>query len=177
MQSDHLVVLDRGRSDTMSSMEADLLPVLDEAFPCDGCPMSWRCAQGMACRAFAAYTTSKGVEARWRSLPRVPDRDLYIRMYGKQTRMRRPAKAPRVDTAGAIAERKRQASATRLLSAGLIQPPISPQRPTPRRIDPSIRARASAQRRDPWRLLMAGGPLLMGTDRRRLAQGTSVTRT
>jgi hypothetical protein len=95
-----------------------LTEIWHEAWPCSDCPHTWRCRQGMACAAFLAYTRSNGNEARWRPAPRHPDRDIYIRMYGKQSQTGRLPQAskpaPRVDTRAAAAERKRQATAAQL---------------------------------------------------------------
>jgi len=58
--------------------------------PCDACRNAARCgAQHEACPAFSLYVQN-GSEARWRSAPRTPARELFKRIFTEAT----PAKAP-----------------------------------------------------------------------------------
>jgi len=68
--------------------------------PCDRCRNAARCgAQREACAAFSLYVQS-GIEARWRSAPRIPARELFDRIFAEAPPAKaRTPKRPRLLTA------------------------------------------------------------------------------
>lgn len=50
-----------------------------QACPCDDCPLTRVCAEGLACEAFARFVSYGGL--RWRTTSRVPTRDLFEQIY------------------------------------------------------------------------------------------------
>ena len=52
---------------------------LSRPAPCTDCPHARRCAQGLACRAFALYADG---HAAWRRAARKPSRAAFLRAFG-----------------------------------------------------------------------------------------------
>ncbi len=60
----------------------DVRALLAEPALCDGCPHAPRCAAGMACEQFRAFST--GLSAtRWQVAPRQPSADIYADLFAE----------------------------------------------------------------------------------------------
>jgi hypothetical protein len=53
--------------------------------PCDDCPHRARCAEGLACEAFALFV-QYGTEERWNCAARQPNRETFERLFEAKSR-------------------------------------------------------------------------------------------